>query len=198
MAASEFARFVLNSSILELLEANPSPEPLAVDGSLLRWKCGELLRECNERFQKNSMAPSLSEASLLSLHEKLDMVAGYVSKLSMPVAVSGLPIATRLEAERAPSERTVNGNERDGWTLAVLECGQQTAGKPNETWLHTGANVKRAGRSQVFRFETTSDGVSYYLKRTTDNRNLEDPMFGVLRRHALQVLPPSRCGEANP
>ncbi len=82
MAASEFCRWLAGSGVLEFLEANPQPPPLNVDGPLLRWQCKELLSACNERFARNDAAPHVSGLELQSIHEKLNLVAGYLSRLT--------------------------------------------------------------------------------------------------------------------
>jgi len=84
MAASEFARWVVFSGILELLEKNPQKPPLTVDGALLRWKCGELIYLCGQVFNKN---PSLKPPSYLEgIYHKLELIAGHLSKFTPPLA----------------------------------------------------------------------------------------------------------------
>lgn len=83
MAASEFARFIKCCGLIGLLKANDRVEPLKVDGALLEWKLDELLRLCNERFRTCSIEPNLNAAYVQTLHEKVDLIAGYVSRLSV-------------------------------------------------------------------------------------------------------------------
>lgn len=87
MAASEFCRWLLFSGIFKLLEENASPAPLKVDGVHLRWKCEQLLDLCNGRLRSNSSEPCLTAGYLQSLHDKVDLMAGYLSRLSAPSPV---------------------------------------------------------------------------------------------------------------
>lgn len=112
MAASEFARWLNFSGIIKLLEANAQDAPLKVDGALLRSKCEIVLAQCNDRFRTNSEDPNLAKAELLSIHEKLDTLAGYVSRLSAPaVAVERsepiVPERPRLPELRVPDDGLV-------------------------------------------------------------------------------------------
>ena len=67
MAASEFARWLSFSGIIRLCEENACGGDLKVDGALLRWTCEQLIQQCNER---------------------IDLMAGYMSKLSVAPSVS--------------------------------------------------------------------------------------------------------------
>ena len=88
MAALDFARWLFWSGILELLEANACEGFHKVDGANLRWKCQELTRACQERFSRNDSKPHLEALQLQSIHEKLNLMAGFLSKLAMPAQVS--------------------------------------------------------------------------------------------------------------
>src|SRR5512133_1091057 len=81
MAASEFCRWLNFSGIFRILDAHPAPEPLKVDGAFLKWKSGEVLKACNDRFRTNDSKPHLAELQLQSLHDKLNTMAGYLSRL---------------------------------------------------------------------------------------------------------------------
>lgn len=109
LAASEFARYLFFSRTLELLEANPQPEPLKVDGSFLRWKCQELISDCNERFRTNNLSPNFKASELQSLHDKLDKVAGYLSQLSSSPAV----VARTPDGAVESSSQERNGNNQN-------------------------------------------------------------------------------------
>lgn len=82
-AAVEFARFVRWSGLVKLFEENAQGEPLKVDGAYIRWKAEELERCCTERFRTNSTEPTLTAAYLQSLHDKIDLMAGYLGKLTV-------------------------------------------------------------------------------------------------------------------
>jgi len=91
-AASNFARWLSFSGIIMLLEAFPSPLPLKVDGRFLRWKCDELIEACNLRFRTNNLNPSFESKEFESMHEKIDRMAGYLSRLSVAPAVTVNPL----------------------------------------------------------------------------------------------------------
>jgi hypothetical protein len=95
MPALEFARFVIWSGICELLEANSSDGPLKVDGSHLRWQCRELQTQCTERFRLNDSEPHIEALQLQSIHEKINTLAGYLSKL----VVAGPAVVQSSEPE---------------------------------------------------------------------------------------------------
>ena len=100
-AAVEFAKFVFWSGIPKLMEANPHPAPLLVDGALLRSKAQELIELCNERYRTRNLDPMLSAKEFKSLHEKIDLLAGYVSQL-----VPSLGIQVK---HSAPELKIING-----------------------------------------------------------------------------------------
>lgn len=100
MSAVEFARFVLNSRLPEVLEAAACDGPLKVDGVLIRWKANELEEMCAERFRLNDSKPHIEALQLQSIREKLDTMAGYLAELAgkrgrgrrrafKPVVISG-------------------------------------------------------------------------------------------------------------
>ena len=77
----DFARYVINSRLVRLFEAHACGGQLKVDGALLRWKAQELQRACQERFRLNDSKPHVEALQLQCIHEKLDTMAGYLSKL---------------------------------------------------------------------------------------------------------------------
>lgn len=81
MQALDFARYVLNCGVVQVLEPVACDGPLKVDPALLRWKAQELARACQERFRLNDSKPHLEALQLQSIHEKLNQVAGYLSRL---------------------------------------------------------------------------------------------------------------------
>src|SRR5262252_6463793 len=88
MAALDFTRYLIWSGVIQILEQNAQDGPLKVDGSLIRWKCEELQRLVHDRFRSNDTAPHMATAELETLHDKLDKIAGYLSKLSVAPAVA--------------------------------------------------------------------------------------------------------------
>jgi hypothetical protein len=95
-AASDFARWLSFSGICLLLERYPnqvqSHHPLKVDGSFLRWKCEQLIEACNERFRTNSLNPAFAKKEFESMHEKIDRMAVYLSKLTAARTINVEPM----------------------------------------------------------------------------------------------------------
>jgi hypothetical protein len=92
VAASEFARWLNFSGTLELYKANPQAEPFKVDGAFMQWTVDQLIEQCNERFRTGSVDPNFKASEWQSMHEKIDKVAGYLSRLSVASAVSVNPL----------------------------------------------------------------------------------------------------------
>lgn len=105
-AASDFAKFVSWCGVIKLLEANPQKPPLVVDGAHLKWKCEELIRLCNDRFRTNDSQPHVEASELQSLHEKVDLMAAYLSRLSASPAVTVNPIPREV-SDASPIGGTV-------------------------------------------------------------------------------------------
>ena len=103
MAASEFARWVFFSGLIQLCKENSQDGFFKVDGALLQWTCEHLIEQCNERFRANNFDPSFEQAEFQSLHEKIDMMAGYLSRLSVAPSVVILNGGQGQEAD-APAD----------------------------------------------------------------------------------------------
>jgi hypothetical protein len=88
MAASEFARWLFFSGLLELFKANAQDGFFKVDGCLIESKTETLIELCNERFRTKNQDPSFAKAEFESLGEKIDKMAGYLAKLSAAPAVA--------------------------------------------------------------------------------------------------------------
>jgi hypothetical protein len=88
MAASEFARWIFFSGIIQLCKEHAQDGFLKIDGSLLQWKVEQLIEQCNERFRTNNLDPNFKAEDFRSLHDKLDTMAGYLSRLSVAPAVT--------------------------------------------------------------------------------------------------------------
>jgi len=89
--AADFARYVMFSGLCRLFEANPSAEPLKVDGPLARWKAEELLRECQERYRTNDVSSHVDKSVLDAINRKLDLIAGQVSRIPTSKAQAPRP-----------------------------------------------------------------------------------------------------------
>jgi hypothetical protein len=112
-AASDFARWLSFSGIPTLLERYPnqvqSHDPLKVDGSFLRWKCEQLIEACNERFRTNSLNPAFAKKEFESMHEKIDRMAGYLSKLTAARVINVEPVLEpQPETTAATSESVIH------------------------------------------------------------------------------------------
>jgi len=83
-AAKEFCSYLQWSGLLKLLEQNCQPEPLQVDGVLIRWKCEQLLSVVNDQFRQASKVVSLELSQLEAIDHKLDLIAGRIAQLSPP------------------------------------------------------------------------------------------------------------------
>ena len=117
-AASDFARWLSFSGICLLLERYPnegqSHNPLKVDGRLLRWKCDQLIEACNLRFRTNNLNPSFEKKEFESLHEKVDRMAGYLSKLTAARTINVEPALSPLPDAGEPiSERVIHLSASD-------------------------------------------------------------------------------------
>lgn len=91
-AASEFVRWLNFSGLLEFFKANPQGEPFKVDGAFMQWTVDQLLEQCNERFRTGNADPNFKASEWQSMHEKIDKMAGYLSRLSAAPAVSVNPL----------------------------------------------------------------------------------------------------------
>ena len=87
MAASEFCRWLFFSGLIKLFKDNAQDGFLKVDGSLLESKIQTLLGMCNDRFRTNNQEPTFERTQIESLNEKIDSMAGYLSRLSVAPAV---------------------------------------------------------------------------------------------------------------
>jgi membrane protease subunit (stomatin/prohibitin family) len=83
LAALDFARYVLNSGLVKVLAPLAGDGFLKVDASFLQWKAQELQRGVQERLRPNDTKPHLEALQLQSLNQKLDTIAGYLSKLTV-------------------------------------------------------------------------------------------------------------------
>jgi hypothetical protein len=107
-AASEFARWLPFSGILSLLDRYPnqvaSHNPLKVDGRFLRWKAEQLTEACNDRYRTNNQNPAIERTEFEAMREKIDRMAGYLSRLTAAGAIRGERIP-----EPQPNLKVVQG-----------------------------------------------------------------------------------------
>ncbi len=109
MAASEFARWLIFSGMVELFKAHSQDGFHKVDGSLLASKTEMLLDMCNERFRTGKQDVQIEKQEMESLRDKVDTIAGYLAKLTIAPNVVLLPTAPK-PAE--PLELTVLDDPR--------------------------------------------------------------------------------------
>jgi len=97
MAALDFARYVMRSGIVTLLNEQ------GMDGAKLRWMADQLAREVQERFVTNDTSPQLKDEDFRTLHDKLDLIAGFVSRLA--------PATVAASSPALPSLRVIQGGK---------------------------------------------------------------------------------------
>lgn len=121
-AASEFARWLLFSGILPLLEQYPnqvqSQNPLKVDGAFLRWKAGQLVEACSDRYRTNNQNPSIEKTEFESIHEKIDRMAGYLSRLTAVATVAVEPMSEPVAEKSEPRINFTSSDIPNGTELA--------------------------------------------------------------------------------
>ena len=99
MAASEFARWLFFSGMVEVFKAHPQDGFNKVDGWLLSSKVEALIELCNERFVSGDKRAQMEKDEVESLCEKVDRMAGYLAKLTVGSNV------VILEGRAAPAAR---------------------------------------------------------------------------------------------
>jgi len=87
--AVEFARWLRNSRVFELLQDFDNQGCLKVDTALLRWKTDELERQVTQRYASGKFAPKPDTSHLEQINHKLDLIAGHLSKF--PIAETAGP-----------------------------------------------------------------------------------------------------------
>lgn len=83
-SAVEFARYILWSGLIKIFEECPGSGPLRVDAALIRKQATELEQVCTEHYRTRGSEPGIKVSELRSLHEKMDLLAGYVARLGLP------------------------------------------------------------------------------------------------------------------
>lgn len=112
--AAFFARFILNSRVVDLLsELEPQGAVLRMDCALVRWKAEELLRSVQDVWRSGKATPAADVATLTSITRKLDLLAGAVSNLIDSTSVQ------RARGGVTPERREASPGER--LTLLYIE-----------------------------------------------------------------------------
>jgi hypothetical protein len=91
-----FVRYLKGSGLLKLFNVTFQESPLKVDGPLIHWRCNELEQSILRRYSTGDLQGRIEPKDLQTLHEKLDTLAGYVSKL-VP-AIAPRPFAVEHES----------------------------------------------------------------------------------------------------
>lgn len=89
-AAVEFARFILNSGLIQLLRPFDQSGVHAVDSSLLCHKATELQRMVCDAYRTGQAKPQARDTQLERIQHSLDLIAGQVAKLS-PASAATMP-----------------------------------------------------------------------------------------------------------
>lgn len=74
LEASLFARWLTFSGVVKMLEANPQPEPLRVDGAALRRLAHEVISLCGEAFKSGRADPKYAASDIAEINRKLDLL----------------------------------------------------------------------------------------------------------------------------
>jgi len=101
---SRYGRWLRFSGILEILEANPQPFPLEVNGKALRAKVEDLLSDCGEKFRTGKADPTYVQSDIAEINRKLDVIAAHVGKFASPTNQT-----PDVDAATAPALRVIEG-----------------------------------------------------------------------------------------
>jgi hypothetical protein len=112
VAAADFAKWLNFSGLIRLFKANPQDEPFKVDGPFMQWTLDQLIEQCNERFRTGNADPNFKSSEWQSMHEKIDTIAGYLSRLSVAPAVAVFPLP-REEVELSVISGGLSSNVSD-------------------------------------------------------------------------------------
>jgi hypothetical protein len=86
-AALDFARYVLWSGVIDLVNQNAHLSPVKIDAAHLQWKAKDLQSTVQDVFSKNKCHPEVELAELEKINHKLDLIAGVIAKgVTPPVA----------------------------------------------------------------------------------------------------------------
>lgn len=82
-AANDFARYVLNSGILDILQPfdqADSTGAIKIDSAFLRWTAEDLRRVVCESFKRSGAAPGFDVSTLENINRKLDIIAAEIAR----------------------------------------------------------------------------------------------------------------------
>jgi hypothetical protein len=126
--ASEFCRWFIFSGLIPLLKSNANDKlpPLKIDGAFLEFKINDLLQACNSRMSVGQVDPNFSAAYLQSLHEKIDLMASHLGRLSVAGAVAVTPVTQddgQNESETEELSRNGTNNHTEAGSRAERGSG---------------------------------------------------------------------------
>lgn len=87
--ASEFARWLRFSGLLDIFRMFKAGEPLEVDATKVEKLITDTLFECEQFWKRNPRGPYVALSELESINHKLDLLAGRIAQ--MPVAEPAKP-----------------------------------------------------------------------------------------------------------
>jgi len=100
--AANFCRWLSAAGVLNLLEKNPQPDPLPVDGSALRKLAARILSECGDLYRQGKATPRYAASDIAEINRKLDIIAAHIGGIAGPPAVLPAPV-TPFPPRFAPS-----------------------------------------------------------------------------------------------
>jgi len=95
--ASNYCRWLRFSGILEILQQNPKPFPLIVNGAELRQKIEDVLFECGELYKGGKPPlPKYSDSDMAQVLERLESLARRVDEISPPSSETAGAVSASL------------------------------------------------------------------------------------------------------
>jgi len=98
MGALDFCRFILRSGLLPLFKEFDR------DAVALRKQVEELMSEVQERFVDRDEGAQLKDEDFRTLHDKLDLIAGYVSRIPASPVAQPVPVFRIIEGGASPAD----------------------------------------------------------------------------------------------
>lgn len=79
-AALEFARYVIWSGVVDVVNASAHLSPIAIDAAHLKWKAEDLQRTVQECYRTGKAKPQIELAEIEAINHKLDLIAGHIAR----------------------------------------------------------------------------------------------------------------------
>jgi len=103
--AANFCRWLSSSGVLALLEKNPQPEPLPVNGSALRKLAARILLECGDLYRQGKATPRYAASDIAEINRKLDILAAHAGGIFAPTGAIPDTKATEPPTVSIPSQQ---------------------------------------------------------------------------------------------